>query len=69
MVNIGMWYWSKNAVIPFVGMIYKQFQFGFSYDITISDLNQADQKPTTWEISLILHGKKRTGYFLPCPWK
>jgi type IX secretion system PorP/SprF family membrane protein len=69
MVNIGLWYWSKNAVIPFVGMIYKQFQFGFSYDLTISDLNQADQKPTTWEISLILHGKKRTGYYLPCPWK
>ncbi len=30
MVNAGMWYWSKNAVIPYIGLSCKDFQFGFT---------------------------------------
>ena len=43
-LNIGMWYWSKNAVIPYVGFAYKDFQLGLSYDVTISKFNQASIK-------------------------
>ncbi len=68
-LNAGLWYWSKNALIPYVGIGYKDFQFGFSYDITTSKLNQAARKPNTWEISLILRGTSKPGNIIPCPWK
>jgi len=29
-LNAGMWYWSNNAVIPYVGFAYKDFQFELS---------------------------------------
>ncbi len=69
LLNAGLWYWSKNAVIPYVGLSYKDFQFGLSYDITISKLNQAAKKPSTWEFSLILRGKQKASGIIPCPWK
>jgi type IX secretion system PorP/SprF family membrane protein len=69
MLNAGLWYWSKNAVIPYVGISYQEYQFGMSYDVTTSKLNQANDKPNTWELSLIVRGKKRPSYVIPCPWK
>ena len=69
MATAGLWYWSKNAVIPYVGLAYKDFQFGVSYDITISKLNQASRKPSSWEVSLILRGTKKPSGIIPCPWK
>ena len=69
MLNAGLWYWSKNAVIPYLGIGYKNFQFGFSYDMTTSKLNQATRKPNTWEISLILRGSTKPPAVIPCPWK
>jgi len=67
--NIGAWYWSKNAVIPYVGFAYKDFQLGLSYDVTISKLNQASIKPKTFELSLIFRGIKEPTQIIPCPWK
>ncbi|MEO6000662.1 MAG: PorP/SprF family type IX secretion system membrane protein [Chitinophagaceae bacterium] len=69
MINAGLWYWSKNAIIPYFGFSYKDFQVGISYDITISKLTQATRKPSTWEISLILRGSKNPLNIIPCPWK
>lgn len=69
MVNAGLWYWSKNAVIPYVGVAYKDMQFGFSYDMTISKLTQAEKKPSTFEVSLILRGTRKASGAIPCPWK
>ena len=69
MVNAGMWYWSKNAMIPYVGLAYKDLQFGFSYDITISKLAQAAKKPSTFEVSVILRGTRKASGVIPCPWK
>ncbi len=65
----GLWYWSKNALIPYVGLSYKDYQFGLSYDITTSKLNQAARKPSTWELSLILRGRQKATGIIPCPWK
>ena len=28
MLNAGLWYWSKNAIIPYLGVAYKDYQFG-----------------------------------------
>ena len=69
MVTAGLWYWSKNALIPYVGLAYKDFQVGISYDITTSKLNQASRKPSSWELSLILRGVKKPSGVIPCPWK
>jgi hypothetical protein len=67
--NWGFWYWSDNAIFPYVGLAYKNFQFGVSYDFTISKLNEATRKPNTWEVSLILRGVRKYDKSIPCPWK
>ena len=69
LLNGGLWYWSNNAVIPYVGLVYKSFQFGVSYDITISKLTQATRRPNTWEFSMILRGTRKPSGIIPCPWK
>jgi type IX secretion system PorP/SprF family membrane protein len=69
LVTGGLWYWSKNAIIPYVSISYQNLQIGFSYDITISKLNQAARKPSTWELSMILRGERRSNGNIPCPWK
>jgi type IX secretion system PorP/SprF family membrane protein len=69
MLNAGIWYWSKNAVIPYIGLAYQDYQFGISYDVTTSKLNRANDKPNTWELSLIVRGRNKPSYVIPCPWK
>jgi type IX secretion system PorP/SprF family membrane protein len=69
LLNAGLWYWSKNAIIPYVGLTYKDYQFGFSYDVTTSKLSRAARKPSTWEFSLIIRGKQKASGIIPCPWK
>jgi len=69
MITAGLWYWSKNALIPYVSLTHKDFQFGISYDITTSKLNEASRKPKTWELSLILRGVRKPSGVIPCPWK
>lgn len=68
-LNAGVWYWSRNAIVPYFGIAYKEMQFGFSYDATISKLRQAKRKPNTFEFSLILRGVKDPSGIIPCPWK
>lgn len=65
----GVWYWSKNAVIPYIGVMYQNMQFGLSYDITISKLSQAAQRPKSFELSFIIRGKGREKGVIWCPWK
>ncbi len=69
MLTAGLWYWSKNAVIPYAGFVYKDLQVGLSYDITTSKLNQAPRRPNSWEVSFILRGTKKPSGVIPCPWK
>ncbi len=65
----GMWYWSENALIPYLGIAYKNLQVGATYDLTTSKLNQAARRPNTWEISFILRGTRTASKVIPCPWK
>jgi len=69
LITAGLWYWSDNALIPYVGLTYKKFQFGVSYDLTISKLNEAVRRPNSWELSLILRGERKPSGVIPCPWK
>jgi len=69
LITAGLWYWSNNALIPYVGLGYKNFQVGLSYDLTISKLNEAARRPNSWEVSLILRGVRKPSGVIPCPWK
>lgn len=69
LLNFGVWYWSKHAVIPYVGIVKGDMQFGASYDMTTSKLRYADPRPKTFEISIILRGTKSPINVIPCPWK
>jgi type IX secretion system PorP/SprF family membrane protein len=68
-INAGIWYWSKNAIIPYVGFNYKNMQFGFSYDVTISKLKDAPNRPRSIEFSLIIRNGEKVKGVIPCPWK
>ena len=65
----GLWYWSANAIIPYVGIAWGDYQFGVSYDVTTSKLKQANDKPNTYELSLIIRGRSKPSFVIPCPWK
>ena len=67
--NAGLWYWSRNALVPYLGLAYKNFQIGLSYDWTISKLKQAAPRPKTFEVTLILRGIKEPNGLIHCPWK
>ncbi len=69
MVNAGVWYWSANAITPYVGLSYRDMQIGLSYDFTISTLREAPRQANSFEISFIIRGKKPPGLGIPCPWK
>ena len=69
LMNAGLWYWSKNAFVPYIGIAYKDYQFGISYDVTVSKLSQASEKPKTFELSIIVRGRNKPSYVIPCPWK
>ncbi|MES1225285.1 MAG: PorP/SprF family type IX secretion system membrane protein, partial [Bacteroidota bacterium] len=68
-LNAGLWYWSKNAVIPYLGFAYGNFQVGLTYDVTISDLKQSPRKPKTFELCLIIRGNSKPNGIIPSPWK
>ena len=68
-LNLGVWYWSQNAIVPYVGLQFNDMQLGLSYDATISKLSESASRPTTYEISFVLRGKNRASGVIPCPWK
>jgi type IX secretion system PorP/SprF family membrane protein len=68
-VNAGLWYWSKNAIIPYFGFTYGNFQIGLTYDFTISKLAQANMRTHTFELCLILRGEGKSDGIIPSPWK
>lgn len=56
-VFAGSWYRFNDALIPYVGMEYKNFKMGLSYDVNISSLNDASNGKGGFEISLIYIGR------------
>jgi hypothetical protein len=68
-VNAGLWYWSNNAIIPYIGMVYDNLQLGLSYDITTSKLSSAERRPQTFEISITIRGGDKLDNAIPSPWK
>jgi type IX secretion system PorP/SprF family membrane protein len=69
LLTAGLWYWSINAIIPYVGLAYEDLQFVLSYDVTTSKLSQTTLPHSTWELSFIIRGRNRPPTVIPCPWK
>ncbi|HLG41166.1 MAG TPA: type IX secretion system membrane protein PorP/SprF, partial [Chitinophagaceae bacterium] len=68
-LNGGCWYWSNNAVIPYVGFSYANYQIGLTYDITISQLAQAARRAHTFELCLVFRADSKSDGVIPAPWR
>jgi hypothetical protein len=84
-VSIGLWYRGKpfkksvinsieqDALILYLGMYFKQFTIGYSYDFTISELQTssggAHELSIVWEFSSKPSSKsvKKKYRLIPCP--
>jgi type IX secretion system PorP/SprF family membrane protein len=67
-LNAGLWYRGNEAIIPYLGMVYKNLQFGMTYDINSGSGNSLSNLKT-YEFSLTFRSHKRTSRPIPCPWK
>jgi hypothetical protein len=68
-INAGLWFWKENGFVPYIGLVKNNFQFGLSYDVTTSKLNEAARKPSSIELSIIFRGARAPSTNIPCPWK
>lgn len=58
---MGCFYRSKDAVVPYVGLMFNKYKLGITYDIYNNDLTAANLKPQTFEFSLTSYfGKRRS---------
>jgi len=56
----GLNYRFKDAISPYIGVYYKNFTLGLSYDVNSSDLSKIQKGSNSFEISLSYVGKKKT---------
>jgi type IX secretion system PorP/SprF family membrane protein len=63
----GMWTRFNDAVIPYLGLEFGDFRFGFSYDVNISKLKTASNSQGGIELSLIYINKPSGDKGIPCP--
>jgi len=67
-VMAGAWYRNKDAVIPYVGYIYNNFQMGLTYDVNTSTLSTANSRYRSFELSLIYTFLDKSEYKRYVPW-
>src|SRR4051812_23715308 len=65
----GLYYRHKEAVIPMIGLGYNDYTFTFSYDATMSSLNDYNNSRGAFEFSLIKQGiiNPNGRRITPCP--
>lgn len=66
---LGSWYRVKDAINPYIGLEFKGFQVGLSYDVNVSTLKPASNYRGGLEISLIyIHRRNDNDKYRPlCP--
>lgn len=67
-IVFGSWYRHKDAVIPYVGYMYNNFQMGLSYDVNTSGLSTSNSRYRSFEISMIYSFLDRSAYKRFVPW-
>lgn len=67
-IYAGLWLRSKDALYPYLGYRWSDWQVGFSYDITTSPLGSAATRNRSYELSLVytVPGKEKKRRFIPC---
>jgi type IX secretion system PorP/SprF family membrane protein len=55
---VGANYRIKDAIVPYVGVYYKTFVLGVSYDVGTSDLSKISGKANSFELSLSVMGRR-----------
>lgn len=65
----GLYYRHKEAIIPMIGLGYNDYTFSFSYDATMSSLNNYNNSRGAFEFSLIKQGiiNPNGRRITPCP--
>jgi type IX secretion system PorP/SprF family membrane protein len=58
-LNAGLWYKQNTAIIPYLGIMYKNMQAGITYDIYVGNSSTAAIR--TFELSLIFRKPGKTG--------
>jgi hypothetical protein len=53
MFNVGMFYKLGDAIIPYIGYSYNDFQFGFSYDVNVSSVKSGSVSAKSFELSFM----------------
>ena len=53
MINLGMFYKLGNAIVPYVGYAFNNFQFGLSYDVNVSPSKSGSISSRSFEISFM----------------
>ena len=57
---VGCFYRTKDAVVPYIGLLLNKYKFGFTYDIYNNDMTAANLRPQTFEFTLSTYfGKRR----------
>jgi type IX secretion system PorP/SprF family membrane protein len=57
---LGCFYRTKDAVVPYIGLLLNKYKFGLTYDIYNNDMTTANLKPQTFEFTLSTYfGKRR----------
>ncbi len=49
---IGCFYRTKDAIIPYVGLMYNKYKFGLSYDVYQSKMSLSSLRPQTIEFTI-----------------
>jgi type IX secretion system PorP/SprF family membrane protein len=67
-VYLGGWYRFRDALIPYVGYSFNNFQLGLTYDLSVSEMNLSGTRSRSFEISLIYHFLEMSEYRRAVPW-
>ena len=56
----GCFYRTKDAIVPYIGLLLNKYKLGFTFDIYNNDITAANLKPQTFEFTLSTYfGKRR----------
>jgi hypothetical protein len=57
---VGCFYRTKDAVVPYFGLLLNKYKLGITYDIYNNDMTSANLRPQTFEFTLSTYfGKRR----------
>ncbi|HEX8315121.1 MAG TPA: type IX secretion system membrane protein PorP/SprF, partial [Flavisolibacter sp.] len=64
----GLWYRYKDAMIPYIGYQRSGFQFGLSYDYTVSSLKAGSATKNGYELTLMFKSADKRELKTHIPW-